>query len=254
MREPLLWFVVIGALLFAADAYRKPDPIVVNDAVKDQIAGLWETQMGRAPDEKDLVPLVERWVRDEMFYREAIRLGLEKEDVIVRRRLVQKLEFLAQDVSDEAVSEKDIETFYEENLAAYRRPTRYSFSQIFFDNEAKANAIFQQLNSGADWLTLGDATLLPRTIMSKDREQITSALGASFTNELDQLLEGQWVGPLPSAFGFHLVRLDVLKQAEVPPLAEVKQKVLDDLLYKRRERSLKNYQQELKARYQVVYE
>ena len=100
MKEPLVWFVLIGGLLFAADRYQGPAPIVIDEAVKTQIANLWQTQMGVSPTEKELDSLVHNWVREEIFFREALRLGLDSEDTIIRRRLVQKLGFIAQDVFD----------------------------------------------------------------------------------------------------------------------------------------------------------
>ena len=100
MKEPLLWFVLIGASLFVADQFNEADAIVVNDVVRKQIATLWETQMGLKPSDDELDSLVHDWVREEVFYREALRLGLDQEDTIVRRRLVQKLGFLAREVDD----------------------------------------------------------------------------------------------------------------------------------------------------------
>ena len=128
MKEPLLWFVLIGGLLFSADQLRAPDAIIVNDAVRNQIANLWQTQMGEQPSARELESLVHHWVREEVFYREALRLGLDREDTIIRRRLVQKLGFLAREVDEESVTPEEIQTWYQEQIAAYTQPVRYSLS------------------------------------------------------------------------------------------------------------------------------
>ena len=254
MKEPLLWFVVIGVILFTVDSYKLSDPIVVNDAVKDQIADLWETQMGSRPTDKELAPLVHRWIREETFYREAIRLGLDLEDIIIRRRLVQKLEFLAEDISDEEVTEKDVEMYYESKLQKYRQPALYSFSHVYFIAKGDSELYQRSLASGADWVELGDATLLPRKVIKKDKNQVTAILGTQFSSELDMLSVGKWIGPIQSAFGYHLVRMDAVKPSNNTPFSAIKRKVLDDLLYDRREASLESYYKKIQSFYKVVYE
>jgi peptidyl-prolyl cis-trans isomerase C len=146
VKEPLLWFVLIGGLLFTADHFRSPDAIVVNDAVRSQIAALWETQMGKQPSDDELESLVHDWVRQEVFYREALRLGLDRNDTIIRRRLVQKLGFLAREVDEESVTREDVQTFYQERIADYTRPVQYSLSQIYFNDTNQYEAVADLLH------------------------------------------------------------------------------------------------------------
>lgn len=255
-REPLVWFLVIGALLFAADSLRESpsDTVVVDDTIRGHISGLWELQMGRAPSETELASLLDAWVREEVFYREAMRLGLDDDDTIIRRRLVQKLGFLYQDVSNEVLTDEDIEAHYRDNISAYTLPERYTFSQVYFKDESNLSAILAALEAGEDWRKLGDSTLLQGSYVAKSEREIMSALGPKFVDGLPMLEAGNWVGPVASSFGFHVVRLERLAEAEETPLAYVRQKVAADLQAERERASMDAYFEQLKERYPVVYQ
>lgn len=254
MKEPLLWFVLIGGLLFTADHFRAPDAIVVNDAVRNQIATLWETQMGKQPGDKELESLVHDWARQEVFYREALRLGLDRDDTIIRRRLVQKLGFLAREVDEESVTREDIQTFYEANVADYTSPVRYTLSQVYFSDAGRHESLMQQLEAGDNWMELGESSMLPRALARKNEREVTSSLGAEFTAQLNKLVEGQWIGPITSTFGYHIVRLEVLLAEEETPLAYIEKQVSADMLHQRREQSLEDFYQELLDQYEVEHQ
>jgi peptidyl-prolyl cis-trans isomerase C len=254
VKEPLLWFVLIGGILFTADHFSAPDAIIVDDAVRNQIATLWETQMGKGPSAKELDSLVHDWVRQEVFYREAMRLGLDRDDTIVRRRLVQKLGFLAREVNEESITSQDVQTYYEAQIADYTLPVRYTLSQIYFSSADQHETLMQQLAEGSNWMELGESSLLPRSLIRKSERQITSTLGTQFTAQLNKLIEGQWVGPIKSTFGHHLVKLEALSPEEATPLAYIEKRVVEDLLHQRREQSLEDYYQELTGQYEVDYQ
>ncbi|MAY82374.1 MAG: hypothetical protein CL930_16530 [Deltaproteobacteria bacterium] len=254
MKEPLLWFVLIGASLFVADQFSEADAIVVNDVVRKQIATLWETQMGLKPSDDELDSLVHDWVREEVFYREALRLGLDQEDTIVRRRLVQKLGFLAREVDDESITAKDMQAYYRENIADYTLPIRYSLSQVYFKNPAQYDSLMHRLAEGSNWKELGDSSMLPRSLVRKSERRVTSTFGTEFTTQLTGLIEGKWIGPITSTFGNHIVRLEQLTPEEQRPLAFIEKQVIADLLHQRREDSLNDYYRELLDQYEVVYE
>ena len=253
MKEPILWFAVIGILLFSLDQCSENDPVIVDNAVRNQIANLWETQMGSPPDEAELTSLVNHWVREEIFYREALRLGLDREDTIVRRRLVQKLEFLAQEVDESTITPAEISAFYEANLTDYTLPIRYSLSQIYIATQDKSADIKSQLEAGAEWQTLGASSLLPRRMIRKSAREITSTFGSEFTDNVVDLAPGAWHGPVSSTFGFHFVRLEAIVPREVTPLADVERQVLTDLLHQKREDSLERYYQDLLDQHMVEY-
>ncbi len=254
VKEPLLWFVLIGGLLFSADQLRAPDAIIVNEAVRNQIANLWQTQMGEQPSAKELESLVHSWVRDEVFYREALRLGLDREDTIIRRRLVQKLGFLAQEVDEESVTPEEIQTWYQEQIADYTQPVRYSLSQVYFSDADQYDSLKDKLADDGKWTELGEISMLPRSLNNKSEREVASTFGTEFTAQLNKLIEGQWIGPITSTFGYHLVRLDQLTASAPTPLAYIEKRVVADLLHQRREQSLDDYYRELLDQYEVDYQ
>ena len=132
LRQPLLWFLCISGALFVADARtsNQPDTIVVSPAVRQRIVLLWETQMGAPPTASELESLVAGWIEEEALYREAIRLGLEREDSIIRRRLVQKLNFIAESDPIAEPEEATLEAFYASNIGDYTLPERLTFRQL----------------------------------------------------------------------------------------------------------------------------
>ena len=253
MKRPLVWFVAIGLLLFAADHVRTPESIVVDDALKTRLSNLWETQMGAAPSAGELDALVQNWVREEVFYREAMRLGLDSDDTIIRRRLVQKLEFLAEQVRDDEVSAEDLQAFYSANTDKYTLPVRYSVSQILFAERSEAEELKTALADGTSWQSLGQNSLLPASIRKKTRREVSAIFGADFASRLDELIEEQWVGPISSTFGQHLVRLDEHTPEQVTPFNYVENKVLTDLKENQREQDLDDYYAELLDRYVLEY-
>lgn len=254
MKEPLLWFVLIGGLLFSADLLRAPDAIIVNEAVRNQIANLWQTQMGEQPSARELESLVHNWVREEVFYREALMLGLDREDTIIRRRLVQKLGFLAREVDEESVTQEEIQTWYQEQIADYTQPVRYTLSQVYFSEADQYGPLKEQLADNGNWTALGNNSLLPRRLINKSEREVTSTFGTEFTAQLNKLVEGQWIGPITSTFGYHLVRLDELTASAATPLAYIENRVVADLLHQRREQSLDDYYRELLDQYDVEYQ
>ena len=214
---------------------------------------LWETRMGMAPSESELDSLVQNWVREEVLYREAIRLGLDSDDAIIRRRLVQKLGFLVEKVDGDEIGEDALESFYISNTDNYTLPARYSLSQILFNDPGAISDLLKALADGVNWDSLGQNSLLPDSVRKKSRREISVIFGADFSSRLDELKEGQWIGPFSSPFGQHLVRLDELTPEQVTPYTAIKSKVLTDLLQANREQDLDNYLAELLDRYELEY-
>ena len=171
LREPVLWFCLIGALLFTANHLQQTDRIVIDDAVRARISALWQAQMNQPPTEPELQSLVDAWLRQEVLYREAVRQGLMEDDDIVRRRLVQKLGFLHQFSEDTPVSQPELDAYYQANIKRYTLPQRYSFKQIFLSNSLSVASVHSSLLAGEDWQGLGSATLLPRTKKKKNAQR-----------------------------------------------------------------------------------
>jgi parvulin-like peptidyl-prolyl isomerase len=251
LKEPLLHFLVIGACLFGAYAWLNRDggdagvPQVRLAAADVQwLKDTFALERQRAPTEEELRALVRGFVKEELLARQAQELGLDKDDIVVRRRLAQKMTFLLQDNSARAApSEDDLHRLYEaqrgqaqaEPRTLLTRP-RISFTQIFFsrdkraDAAADARAALQQL-SQADAAVpaagLGDPVSLKSELRKADERAVANQFGAKFAARVFELEPGPWQGPIESSQGFHLVRVTELVPAQLRPFEEVREQLVE---------------------------
>lgn len=245
LREPLLHFVVIGALLFAGYQLvsgpdlepANPEIITVADTDIERLDASFERTWRRSPTEAERQKLVDNFIREEILNREAKLLGLDTGDEIIRRRLVQKMDYLLSagaDLEDPANSE--LEKFYQENRERYLRPARLAFEQVYLGEQAEpadAAATRDALNGGADPGALGRRTLLPASFGPGSDRSADQLFGDGFAKNLARLKIGEWSMPVQSGYGQHLVRLEVYQPAGFPDLAEVRETVVED--WKRQE-------------------
>ena len=255
LRYPLVWFVVIGVALFVADRWstHHRETIVVDGAVRHRLATLWETQTGAPPSPEQLDSLVNNWVREEVFYREALRLDLDENDSIIRRRLIQKLDFVAEDVTEP--DDATLKAWYASHRERYRLPMRYTFSQLYFSrghDKALAGAKAALAGNPADWRKFGEPSMLGDSYASQSPTEITSAFGKAFTDKLVTILPGMWNGPIESAYGLHLVRVAARQPSKIADFDTVKQDVLNDYLTDQRRAARDRYYKKLLERYRVV--
>ena len=239
-QEPLLHFLAIGGLiflLFAAidDTRQAPtDVIVITPERIDQLAARFSSVWKRMPTDDELDALINEDVREEVYYRVALALGLDKKDTIVRRRLRQKMEFLTDsgaNLLEPAAGE--LEAYLATNEQTFRRGPRLAFEQVYLGENPDAETITRSLSAlQADPVTdpsaLGERTLLPARLSLSPPTAIDGVFGQGFFERLAELPPGVWAGPVVSAYGVHLVRnLDSLP-AQTPPLEEVRDAVLRD--------------------------
>jgi len=172
IRQPLLWFALIGIALFVADARFSAGrgEIYVSSALQDRLGALWTTQTGLIATEPELDSLVQNWIREEVLYQEALRLGLDQEDSIVRRRLVQKLSFIAETEQAVAPEISTLESFYRNNIDDYTLPKRYSFRQLYFESLSSAGDALRNIEIGQDASGLGEPTMLNAIYCHQERE------------------------------------------------------------------------------------
>jgi hypothetical protein len=252
LGEPLVHFVVLGSALFGLHALlaRAPQPDGQVTVTPARIADLREKfalQWRRPPSDAELDGLVRDDVREEMLYREALRLGLDRDDVIVRRRLAQKMEFLAGEVADTVrPGDDELDTYLRAHAERYREPERASFTQILVrpdrhgaDAEGVARALLVRLDSeplAPERSTdLGDASLLDATYDRLSQAEIGRIFGDDFARELFALAPGQWHGPLRSEYGLHLIRVGERAAGQMPALAEIRSRVEADWRRDRRD-------------------
>jgi hypothetical protein len=240
LREPLFHFLVIGGLLFglyAALSGPAPTPvnrIVVSPERVAQLAAGYETVWRRPPSDDELRTMVDNFVREEVYYREALALGLERDDTVIRRRLQQKMEFFTDNGADLiAPSAGELDAFYQANEQRFQEASRIAMVQIFFGQNATPESIAAALtalqsDSNVDLLQSGERTLLPPQMALSTPAAIDGVFGAGFFDDLKQLPTNRWVGPVESGFGVHLVRIDQSVPGRVPPLAEVHDVILGE--------------------------
>jgi parvulin-like peptidyl-prolyl isomerase len=271
IREPLFHFLLLGAVIFfIAERSRSiavpsgKKIVVTQSQIESIVVGFSRTWM-RPPTQEELQGLVNDYVRDEVLYREARTMGLDQDDVIVRRRMRQKFEFLVEDMAARTgpPSDQELEAYLREHVDKYSEEPSFGFEQIFFSREkrgasaeAEATVMLACLRgkSAIDIENLGDAFLLPSQFEKTSAGETARLFGEKFTNELTKTQLGTWAGPFESSYGLHLVRINARIPEVVPPLANVRESVLRDLLSDRRKQELDTQYEKLRARYTVVVE
>ncbi len=269
-REPLLHFLVLGGLLFAFHAWRSgaaPAPaedgtptIEVDAALVNLLCGRWEKQWQRAPTGAELRRAVEEHVREEVLYREALAMGLDRDDSVIRRRLAQKMEFLTTDVAGlDAPGEDALRAYLDEHIDAYTGPARVSFEHVYFSRArrgegARAAAAGALASLAADPQAApgpGDAFLLRSEFQDAPLDEIGGLLGRAFADAVGALPVGSWQGPVESAYGAHLVRITARAEAPAPALDDVRDAVVRDFQQDRREELNAKLFEGVRARYRV---
>jgi hypothetical protein len=268
VREPLVHFLLLGAALFVlydviAGERDAPDRIVVDSARVEQLALGFTRVWQRPPTEAELAGLVEDFVREEVYYREALAMGLDRDDTIVRRRMRQKLEFLSEDlVALAEPGEAELEAWLNEHADDYRVEPRAAFRQVYVSRErhgeaaeATAEALLARLSEGGeDGGALGDASLLPASLPLSPQREIAKHFGDDFAAVVLTLEPGAWSGPVESTFGLHLVRLEAREPARAPALEEVRQAVERDWAAAERREANEAFYQALRERYELTLE
>ena len=268
LKEPLLHFLVLGALLFAVYSWLNrslPDNKSAAGTVRitsNEIAWLketWSRQWQREPTRDELRGLVTDFLKEELLAREARALGLDQNDTIVRRRLAQKLEFLVQDTSRLAEpTEGDLRRFYDANPERFQTDARISFTHVFFSREKRANAATEakvalsDLSGGANPADFGDRLLVDSEIVDADMQSVADQFGREFADAVFTLKPGGWNGPIESGYGLHLVRVSEVKPANRREFSQVKTQVLERWREQRQREDNEKYFASLLKKYDVV--
>jgi peptidyl-prolyl cis-trans isomerase C len=235
--------------------------IVVTAEKREWLAGRWEHQWRRPPTGEELGRLVEDFVREEVLYREALALGLDLADLVVRRRLVQKMEVLA--FADSApIGDAAVTDYFLAHRARYRLPETVSFAHVYFSAAARgsraagdaraARAGLRRLSGAADAAGVGDPPLVPSPVAAAAQRQVADRFGAEFADAVFSLTPGAWAGPVASAYGQHLVLVTAHAGGRLPELAEVSGRVAADMDAERRAGAVDALYARLRAQYEVV--
>src|SRR3954468_19392426 len=220
LGEPMLHFLLIGIALFGAYRWVSPSDtggrrIVITQGVVDDLVAQHVAARGREPSTTELNHLMESYVRDEILYREGVRLGLERDDLVVKRRVRQKIEMIAEeDASTRAPTDADLFAYLAANQARFVQPAVFTFEQVFIGESRSGPAVVHvaastrdALRRGADPEELGKPTLLPHRMTRTPADLVAREFGASFVGAVEHVPIGEWVGPIDSSFGVHHVRV-----------------------------------------------
>jgi hypothetical protein len=263
LREPVLHFLLIGVTLFVAYgqvASPRDDGarIVVSQAIVDNIVREFEARWFRPPGDEELAKLVEAHVRDEILYREGVALGLDRDDPVIKRRVRQKLEVIAEEqLAGDAPTDAQLAEFLAKNPERFSRPGTVSFEQILFPATAATadlDAAKQAAVRGIEPARLGQPSMLPPRVDAAALDLVARDFGAEFAAEVVKLSPDIWTGPVRSGFGLHLVRVTGRTPAVVPSLDEVRAAVAREWEHKRRVASLAENYDRLRSQYEVVIE
>ena len=267
LREPLVHFLALGALLFAVSQWRGgtgSNRIVITTGQIDSLAAIFARTWQRPPSEAELKGLVDDYVRDELATREGLAMGLDRDDVIIRRRLRQKLEFLSEDSPDPAtVMDAELQAWLDQHPDHYRVEPEMAFRQVYVSLDRRGDAaerdakiLLAKLSTeGEDVGTdVGDRLMLPRDVERSPRSSIARQFGEDFAGEVIKIAPGRWAGPVRSAYGLHLVWVHARDEGRMPALDEVRPQVERDVMSGRRRQRLDQMYAEILSRYTVVVE
>jgi len=267
LGEPMLHFVLIGIALFAAYQWRAPadsdgSRIVVTQGVVDDLVTQHVAAKGREPSSAELNHLVESYVRDEILYREGVKLGLDRDDLVVKRRVRQKIELIAEEeASTQAPTDAELSAYLAANPARFLQPAVVTFDQVFLGEPTRGPAVVpavsvtrEALRKGADPQELGKPTLLPSRMTQTAADLVARDFGDVFAAALVKAPIGEWTGPIDSSFGSHYVRVSDRTPAAAPALAAVREQVAREWENERRQRARADAYARMRGEYEVSLE
>jgi hypothetical protein len=268
LREPMVHFVLIGAAVFGLYALVGDDDgettvdnrIVVTEGRVQQLAQVFVKTWQRPPTPQELRGLIDAFVKEEVYYREAVKLGLDRDDTLIRRRMQQKMDFLTEpDEGALTVDDAELQAFLDANKAAFRVEPRVAFEQVFINPkrggepaDARATEALQALKSGASPAGLGDPTLLPAAMKLSSLSSIERDFGEAFAQRLTTLPLDLWTGPIDSPFGQHLVLVTKRVDGYDPTLADIRAAVAQQWRTEARGKFQREAYEKLRSQYEVV--
>jgi hypothetical protein len=265
LHEPLLHFLLMGGGMFLlfnmmnGETIDKPNRIVVTPGQIELLATNFARTWERPPSEEEVHSLVDNYLLDEVYYREALAMGLDEDDRVIRRRLRQKLGFILEDTAALLdPSDEELTTYMDAHAEQFRVQPQVSFRQIYLsrdtrsDIDADAREILARLQAGEDPQQLGDRIMLDYEYTLASQDDIKRRFGEGFAHQLVTVTPGDWAGPLTSGYGGHLVLITELKPGRMPGLAEVKKAVQREWLLARKEELKQDTFRKLLENYEVV--
>ena len=271
LREPLLHFILLGAAIFAVYGFvtrhrtDKPGEIVVTQGTLENIITGFTRTWQRPPTEEELRGQIREYIREEAAYREALAMGLDRDDTIVRRRLRQKLEFLSDDLATRVEpTDADLQSFLRTHPGLFQSEPRFTFRHVYLNpqqhganraaDEARLLAELQRGGANADLSSLGDPFLLAPSFQNVSLAEVKQVFGDQFASALAALPTSHWQGPVASGYGAHFVFLSQRTEGSLPALPEIRDQVRREWFNTRRSEATEKFYQALLKRYTVKIE
>lgn len=269
LHEPLLHFLLIGAVMFGAYAWLEREApraqgdrqIVLTDDDLLQMQLVWRAQGRPDPTPQQMQTMIETKVREEVLYREALAMGLENDDVIVRRRLAQKMDFLAEDLASlREPSSAELRAYFKAHPKDFALPSRASFHHLYFSFDTRQQrahgdavaALAEVAAHPKDIAKIGDAFMFQDRYADRTPDQTASVFGGPFAQALFKITPGTWSGPIESAFGWHLVFVEEMTPGRLPEFEEVEPDVKAAWTREQRAELKRQAYDLMRAKYQVV--
>jgi len=260
-REPLLHFLAIGLALFLLYGHVSPGDsdsrrIVISQSQLDDMVRQYQSTWTRSPTSAETRRLIDAYVHDEIVYREGLSMGLDKDDDVIKRRIRQKYELIAEEGKRSEPTESDLAAYLKEHPAQFIRPAIVTFDQVYFDpaitSPEAVSAIKAALQKGANPAILGQPSMLPRHIVNGEIDLVARDFGDDFGKQVAKAPVGVWVGPLISGVGVHLVRVSARAPPDLPPLSQIRASVEREWESDRRSRSSLDDYRKARAGYDIV--
>lgn len=265
LKEPLLHFLLIGALLFFSysvfddsDEYNDNRIVIKQSDLNVLLANFTRTWQ-RPPTDQEMNGLLQNWIREEIAYREALALGLDEQDTYIKRRLRMKMELILGDIGKmNPPTEQELAEYLEQNPDKFWREPEFGFSQVFFEVKPTRQVIEKTVallaNDGANPEQYGDAIMLPGYVSLSPLSTIDRQFGDGFAAQLENLETGSWQGPVQSGFGFHLVMVHTRQAGSHPDLQDIKAVVEREFMAEREDQLKEETYTRLREKYQIVVE
>jgi len=267
LSEPMLHFVLLGLVLFGAYRWMTPatavgDRIVISSGVVDDLVTQYVAAKGREPSGVEMRSLIDSYVREEILYREGVKLGLERDDIVVKRRVRQKIELIEEeDAATRTPTDRELSAYLATHQARFAQPAILSFDQVFLGPASSDPDVMQAvavtrdaLQKGTDPEVLGRRTLLPRRLTRTPADLVARDFGPAFAAALEKSPVGEWAGPIDSSVGAHYVRVFEREPAATPSLAAVRDQVVREWENDRRQRARNDAYARMRGRYDVSIE
>jgi hypothetical protein len=268
-REPLVQFLALGGVLFAAYALlapaeeTSPERIVIDHPVIDSLEAAFQATWKRPPTDSELQGLIDNHIAEEVLYREAQKLSLDQDDVVIRRRMRQKMEFLLQgSLARAPPDEAMLRAFYEAEQERYKEPDRRTFRQLYLgphngaDGVARWEALAERLNGAnpPDPEEVSQPSLLPPRMELAHSDAIDRVFGKGFADTIQARESRRWSGPVASSYGWHLVWVESVERGGPRAFEAVRAQVERDFAYQRKQEAEAALINRLKQQYEIVIE